>query len=57
MKALRINKVKMVMGVPSDGMVPEGTATPQEVLLEILRNNLDEFREAQRRIDSQRKSR
>jgi hypothetical protein len=55
---MRTVKIKnMTMGIPQDGMIQEGAMTPQEVLIESLRDNLDDFREAQRRIDAQRKSR
>jgi hypothetical protein len=55
---MRTIKIKnMTMGIPQDGMIQEGAMTPQEVLIECLKDNLSDFREAQRRIDAQRKSR
>lgn len=55
---MRTVKIKnMTMGIPENNQIAEGSMTPQEVLIESLRDNLSEFREAQRRIDSQRKSR
>lgn len=55
MKTIKIKN--MTMGIPQDGKIQEGAMTPQEVLIESLRDNLSEFREAQRRVDSMRKSR
>jgi hypothetical protein len=55
MKTVKIKN--MTMGIPQKGMIQEGTMTPQEVLIECLKDNLSEFREAQKRIDSMRKSR
>lgn len=54
---MKTHKVKnMTMGIPDGKRIAKGTATPQEVLLEILREDLEQFREAQRRIDKMRKS-
>lgn len=55
MKTVKIKN--MTMGIPSGNQIAEGAMTPQEVLIESLRDNLSEFREAQRKIDAQRKSR
>ncbi|HMZ61712.1 MAG TPA: hypothetical protein PL048_23260 [Leptospiraceae bacterium] len=55
MKTIKIKN--MTMGIPEKGMIQEGAMTPQEVLIESLRDNLSEFREAQHRVDSMRKSR
>ncbi len=55
MKTIKIRN--MTMGIPGNGMIAKGAMTPQEVLIESLRDNLSEFREAQRRTDAQRKSR
>ena len=55
MKSVKVKK--MTKGIPSDNLIAEGAMTPQEVLIECLKDNLDEFREAQRRIDAQRRSR
>lgn len=55
---MRTVKIKnMTMGIPENNQIAEGAMTPQEVLIECLKDNLDEFREAQRRIDAQRRSR
>lgn len=55
---MRTVKIKnMTMGIPENNQIAEEVMTPQEVLIECLKDNLSEFREAQRRIDTQRKSR
>jgi hypothetical protein len=55
MKTVKVKN--MTMGIPQDGKIQEGAMTPQEVLIESLRDNISEFREAQRRIDGMRESR
>ncbi len=55
MKTVKVKN--MTMGIPEKGMIQEGAMTPQEVLIESLRDNLPEFREAQKKIDIMRKSR
>jgi len=56
-KGKRHNDTGLIIGIPKNGKIQQGHCTLQEVYLESLRNNLDEFREAQRRIDRMRKSR
>lgn len=55
---MRTHKIRnKTMGIPDNKLIAKGSATPQEVFLELLRDDIDEFREAQRRIDGMRKSR
>ncbi len=54
MKYIKDRETGLNIGVQVNGKIRQGDCTVQEVLQEKLRLNLDQFREAIRRIDKMR---
>lgn len=56
MKYIKDKETNLNIGLPVDGKIRQGDCTMQEVLNEKLRLDLDQFREAIKRVDAERKS-
>lgn len=54
MKYIKDRETGLNIGIPVNGRIRQGDCTLQEVLKEKLRLDLDQFREAIRRIDKMR---